>query len=305
MSISLLFKLLPNEIIRYILKYLNLKEISYFEISLSNNNERTLFLNLISKLKISSFSFVISSNNLLNYLIKRKILLNEITIKFNSLELNELIELNKNELKSVTLLCSEITDNLLMKLKECNQVDTLTLDSCINVTHGGFKELFSIPNKLKKITINNCIQLTNQSIRSVLTISSNLQYLKISGIESIFDDEIFFLIKNCPDFRVLFLNRVNITDRSIQALLKDSPNIQSIILEDCFNISTSIILSILQLVSSKMLFCDNNIEIQELSVYNFRVSLLSQNYHHVIREILSLNLLPQFIYLLTQDISQV
>lgn len=302
---SLFFKVLPIDIIRIILKYLNLNELSNFDLSLLNYKERYIYLLSLNHLELNNINNIPCNKLFIDWLIKRKVLIKEIWLRPVDKNAIELFQLNKNYLEKVILTCQGATDEMLLYLNKCINLSSITAERCVGISDEGMIKLFEGNKQLQYISLIGCIKLTNISMQ-LISQSSKLEYLNLVGLECVTDTEIFQIIKGCPKLKIIQIRLANITDRSIEALLESYPNIECLLIDDCRFTSLNGLFSILRSVALKMLYNEENLEIQKLNLSFFRIIISHPNHNrHSANEIVNMNILPQLIYFITCKHSEV
>jgi hypothetical protein len=133
---------------------------------------------------------------------------------------------------------STISDRgLLLISRKCTSLKSICLISCPNVTDIGLSDLVMACQKLSRISCPGCSEIALNISRKHHR--RTLQYLDVSGCQRVNDYSIkTFLKTNGSDLQVLFARKCPlITDEGVQSLVKFSPQLRDVSLNECIRIT--------------------------------------------------------------------
>lgn len=271
------FTFLPIDIFRFILKYLNMKDIGNLDTSFLNYNLRNYFLESLKGIEITNLNENSHNTEELNWIIIRGIIVKDITIETYDFDDNEenilkVIENNKLTLHSLHLNESRINDDIFLYLKQCPFLTTLDLEYCKDITDQGLNMFLNSNQKLQFLNLADCDQLTFKTINKISQSCSQLRHLNLTSLP-VTDNHVKKIIKGCPLIETFVLSSTEITDESVVNILEAYPDIQSLFIDECSNISTDMIVYVLRVVGLRHIY-SNNFEEQILGLESFRLALL-------------------------------
>ena len=135
-------------------------------------------------------------------------------MKWIGLRKIKLLELSTSE-KFEGPIDLKITDDGLLGLSEnCNDLKSLHISECGNITDTG---MIAIINKcnLQSLDIGWCESITDSSILQISNKCDQLQELNIASCNNITDTSLIEIGKNCIHLKSLNISSNNITDTSL------------------------------------------------------------------------------------------
>ncbi|KAG8965184.1 SCF ubiquitin ligase complex subunit [Tulasnella sp. 425] len=133
-----------------------------------------------------------------------------------------------------TLLGRELSDQMLLRARECVRLERLTLFGCSNVTEEALvKVLRSTPN-LVALDITGVVEASDKAIIAAADTAPLLQGVNLGGCKKITDAGVSALATQCNHLRRVKLSGVeNITDVPVKLLAKHCPKLLELDLHNC------------------------------------------------------------------------
>ncbi|OAY79870.1 F-box/LRR-repeat protein 2 [Ananas comosus] len=139
--------------------------------------------------------------------------------------------------------CKSVTDNLLHSLsKNCLHLEELGLAGCSNITDSGLSVLADGCRHIRFLDLSKCSKIGDIGVSKIAEASSSsLTSLKILDCFNAGDTSIFSLAKSCPNLETLVIGGCrDITDESIETLsVACSQSLKSLRMDWCLNITDS------------------------------------------------------------------
>jgi hypothetical protein len=173
----------------------------------------------------------------------------------------------KNKLTTLDLtFCHQITDDGLKHLSELHLLENLNLQCCRHITHVGLQSIVSsctglgslnltgcdkisltgiysahgLP-QLERLNLMGCKLVSDKCINTILSWTNKLTELVLAFSDHVTDEGVLAVIEQCPNMQSLNLKRcVNITDKCVEVICsKLSTTLTSLNLTGCRNITNN------------------------------------------------------------------
>jgi hypothetical protein len=235
-SMSLLS--LPVEMLRYVLRYLQQKDIAALDIASTNRSDRESFLLALDR---SEFRSLCSRHkeNLdceIRWFLSRGVTISSLTLSDRHGELHdhpclpELIRKSQAKLSEIDFTCLDLSssssnnDNynkheLMSALGTCNNLHSCRMTIC-EILASDFISCLRNKQSLRVLSLSSIFGLSSSSIRAIATQCPNLERLVLSTVSVVSDQELNAIINGCRKLERLHLIEVNITDQSMRLLVE-------------------------------------------------------------------------------------
>jgi hypothetical protein len=233
---------LPIDLLRVVFDYFNLKDFAQLDRSILSHSVRPIFTEALTGYEVLSIRNISCTCLLLEWLTSRRILITSVTLsEYSSSIAQDFIAGNRSCLQSMKFLedCNEdLDDSVFTHLKECQNLNTISFESCDQITDKGLvtllqNEFFS----LKTLELSDCSSLTTEIATVIASRCSQLQHLNLSGCGLVADANVEAILRGCPILLSLDLSKTSISEASVRQVLTSYPNLQSLGLTDCENVS--------------------------------------------------------------------
>jgi len=149
-----------------------------------------------------------------------------------------------NQLQSLSISkCGNITiDSVIEIIKNCYSLRSLDICSCGNITTTGMIEIGSNCSSLQSLDISNCSHVTDAAIIAIGKNCTNLRSLNIRNCTKVTDTGMIEIGRNCINLRSLhILNSEAITDVSIIEISKNCTQLRDLSINgnNCLGTSSS------------------------------------------------------------------
>lgn len=231
---------IPNEVIREILKSVDVKDIASIAETSSFFRE---FINKNPQLLLPHLNQLKDFESRLELAQRLGPLVTELDLSgFSSLrtrDLKNLLDLCPN-ITSLSLKgCRNITDKDLELIAKFQNLKTLSLSGCNNITDKGIKFLTraSYLEGFKSLDLSNCFYITDTGVKSITHHFKKLQLLDLSQEKNnnpnITDKSIETISKSLKELKSLGLKRCNISYDGVKVLTEKLSKLQELDLSGC------------------------------------------------------------------------
>lgn len=196
---------LPAELIAYLFTFLNDKENQYTTLLVC----KSWFSATVDTLW---FRPNITNQRTLDYLLRTiQTPLDELTVNYPSL----IKRIN------LTSILSYITDDMLLQLLPCRNLERLTLTGCSQLTDRSLVPLLKNNNSILSVDMTNLDLVTSATLTELAYNCPKLQGLYASGCKNLTDEAVNILAEFCPSLKRVKLNGCFfLTNSSVQNIIK-------------------------------------------------------------------------------------
>jgi hypothetical protein len=253
---SLLFSL-PTNILQYIFTFFISKELCSIDSAILNHTYRPIFLSALIQRFQDDRSSLLGSQYYPFELEARWYLCRRIPIAILTLNYHPcpkgMISMNSNFLEELVLVKVTLSHQDILGLGQCFNLKKLSLSSCSFPSNDQITSVFANLSSLDGLEFCH-FTMTRSDVEAMSRFCRSLKSLYLGQVKGVRDDELRILVEGCPALLCLRLTRLAITDKSVQMLLNHRPQIESIGIINCDDVSWESVLSLLKEITIPNLF---------------------------------------------------
>lgn len=244
----------PIDILRVILNYLKVLDIVKFDTSLVNHSARSVYLQAIKGRDFSTYFHDKIELNIpqIHWLSLRQVSIPYLYLPSSSQvesylsgsfeeDCAALIRQNSQILKTISIPNCQFNGVFFNSMRNCGNLIEIQLPNGQFSDDQFIQLIESISNlEIEKLDISGCHRLTSRSIDILCEFCPHIQGLVLGNLQFLDDLVMSKVFNACTKIRSLDLSGTLITDKSVNSILEVYPDLESLRVHDCKNVTSDL-----------------------------------------------------------------